>query len=95
MLQVDRSSRLDVFCKTVVLKNFTKITEKHLCPSLFFNKVAGLRPATLSKRDSGTGIFLWILRNYLGQLFLQNITVAAFELSFLGLLNEWIEFLTK
>ena len=27
-----------------VLKNFAKFTGKHLCQSLFFNKVAGLRP---------------------------------------------------
>ena len=26
------------------------------CASLFFNKVADLRPAILSKRDSGTGV---------------------------------------
>ena len=26
------------------LRNFTKFTGKHLCKSLFFNKVAGLRP---------------------------------------------------
>ena len=29
--------------KKGVLRNFTKITVKHLCQSLFFNKVAGLR----------------------------------------------------
>ena len=94
MLQVDRSSRLDVFCK-IVLKNFTKITEKHLCRVSFLIRLPAWDLQLYQKRDSGTGIFLWILRNYLGQLFLQNITVAAFELSFLGLLNEWIEFLTK
>ena len=44
-----RSSRPEVFCKKGILKNFTKFTGKHLCQSLFFNKVAGLRPATLSK----------------------------------------------
>ena len=33
-----------------VLKNFVKLTGKHLCQSLFFNKVGGLRPATLSKK---------------------------------------------
>ena len=38
----------EVFNKKSVLKNFTKFTGKHLCQSLFFNKVAGLRPATLS-----------------------------------------------
>ena len=33
----------------------------------FFNKVADLqvsRPGTLLKRDSSTGVFLWILQNY-------------------------------
>ena len=45
-----RSSRTEVFCKKVVLKNFAKFTRKHLCQSLFFNKVAGLRPATLLKK---------------------------------------------
>ena len=33
-----------------VLKNFTKFTRKHLRQSLFFNKVAGLRPVTLLKK---------------------------------------------
>ena len=37
-----RSSRAEVFCKKGVLKNFTKLTGKHLCQSLFFSKVAGL-----------------------------------------------------
>ena len=41
---LDRSSRPDMFCKkgVGVLRNFTKFTGKHLCQSLFFNKVAGL-----------------------------------------------------
>ena len=46
----NRSSLSKVFCKKGVLKNFTKFTGKHLCQSLFFNKVAGLRPATLLKK---------------------------------------------
>ena len=33
-----------------VLKNFAKFTGKHLCQSLFFNKVAGLRLAILLKK---------------------------------------------
>ena len=33
-----------------VLRNFEKFTGKHLLQSLSFNKVAGLRPATLLKR---------------------------------------------
>ena len=32
----------EVFCEKGVLRNFTKFTGKHLCQSLFFNKVAGL-----------------------------------------------------
>ena len=36
--------------KKGVLKNYTKFTGKHLCQSLIFNKVEGLRPATLLKK---------------------------------------------
>ena len=43
--------------KIGVLKHFSIFTEKYMCYSLF-NKVAGLRPATLLKRDSKTGVFL-------------------------------------
>ena len=46
-----RCSHPDVFCEKGVLRNFAKFTGKHLCQSLFFNKVA-------EKRDSGTGVFL-------------------------------------
>ena len=53
-----RSSYPEVFCKKVVLINFTKFTRKHLCQGLFYNKVAGLSPATLFKKVSGTGVFL-------------------------------------
>ena len=41
------SSLSEVFCKKGVFRNFTRFTGKHLCQSLFFNKVAGLRPTTL------------------------------------------------
>ena len=41
-----------------VLRNFTKFTRKHLCQSLFFDKVSGVRPATLLEGDSGTGVFV-------------------------------------
>ena len=33
----------EVFYKKCVLRHFTKLSEKHLCQSLFFNKVADLR----------------------------------------------------
>ena len=35
-----RSSRPEAFCKKGVLKNFTKLTGKHLCQSLFIKKEA-------------------------------------------------------
>ena len=47
-----RSSHLQVFCKKDVLRNFAKVTGKQLCQSLFFNKVAGLWPATLLTRST-------------------------------------------
>ena len=36
-----QKQRPEVFCKKDVLRNFAKFTGKHLCQSLFFNKVAG------------------------------------------------------
>ena len=44
-----RSSRPEVFCTKGVLKHFANFTGKHLRQSLFFNKAADLRPATLLK----------------------------------------------
>ena len=46
-----------MFCKKRVLRNFPKFTWKHLCQSLLFNKVAGLRPATLLKRETLAQVF--------------------------------------
>ena len=63
--------------KKDVLKYFAKLIGKHLCQSLFFNNVAGLRPATLLNRDSGTGVFLWILRNFYEHLFIENLRATA------------------
>ena len=50
------NSRPGVICKKGVARNFAKFTGKHLCQSLFFNKMAGLRPATLLKKR------LWHMR---------------------------------
>ena len=50
MVPKPRSSHPKVFCKKGVLRNFVKITIKSLCKSLFFNKVAGIRPPTLLKK---------------------------------------------
>ena len=44
-----RSSRPGVLCKKGVVRNFTKFTGRHLCQSLFFDRVPGLRPLTLAQ----------------------------------------------
>ena len=36
----NKSSRSEVFRKKGVLRHFAKLTGKHLCQNLFFNKVA-------------------------------------------------------
>ena len=46
-----RSSHRRCFVKRVVYRNFAKFTGKHLCQRFFFNKVAGLSPATLLKKS--------------------------------------------
>ena len=61
--------RAEVTTGAVLLKKvFWKISQNsqgNTCARVsFFNKVAGLKPATLLKRDSGTGVFLSILRNF-------------------------------
>ena len=48
----DRSSRPEVFCKKGVFENFTKFTRKHLCQSLFFNKLTLLITAYMQSRQS-------------------------------------------
>ena len=73
-----RSSRLGVFYKKDVLWNFTRFTGKHLGQSPFFNKVEGLKPTTLLKRDPGTDVFLWILGNFSVHLFLKNTSSGSF-----------------
>ena len=51
------------------LKKFANFTGKHLCWSIFFTNMQTFRPATLLKRDSYTGVFLWNLRNCEEHLF--------------------------
>ena len=49
----------EAFYKKTVLKIFSVFTGKHLSWSLFLIiKFQAIRPATLLKRDSSTGVFL-------------------------------------
>ena len=61
-----------VFCKKGALKNFAKFTGKHLCQSLFFDKVAGLRPATLLKMRFCHSCFFGEFCKIFQNAFLQN-----------------------
>ena len=54
-----RSSRSQMFFKIGVLKNFVIFTAKYLCWDLFSIKLQACRAATLLKRDSNRGVFLW------------------------------------
>ena len=55
----DRSS-----CREVFLE-IPQNSQENTCTRVsFFNKVAGGACNFIKKRDSGTGVFLWILRNF-------------------------------
>ena len=43
-----------MFCRRGVLRSFAKFTGKHLCQSIFFNKVAKLRLQVLSSNKHNT-----------------------------------------
>ena len=70
-----RSSSSEVFCKKGVLRNFAKLTGKHLCQSLFFNKVAELK--------------LDFLFTDLCQHFEIYLVVFALNFLFMGMDNRW------
>ena len=58
--------------KKGVLRNFVKFTGKHLCQSLFFNKVARLRSVTLFKKRLWRRCFPVNFAKFLRTPFLQN-----------------------
>ena len=62
----------EVFYKKGVLRKLSKFTGKHLCQSLFFNKAAGLRPATLLKKRLWHRCFPVNFEKFLRTPFLQN-----------------------
>ena len=74
----------EVFCKNrVVLRNFAKFTGKHLWQSLFFNKVADLRPATLFKKRLCHRCFPVNFMKFLKHLFYITPLVADSEIKWL------------
>ena len=77
-LDIFSSSCPKVFYKKGFLKNFAKFTGGLLCRSLFFNKTANWSPASFLKRDSGTGVILWIWGNYLDCLYCRTSVKGCF-----------------
>ena len=73
-----RSSHHKCSMKKGVLRNFTKFTRKHLCQSLFFNKVATLRPTTLLKKGLWHRCFPVNFVKFLKAPFLQNTSGRLF-----------------
>ena len=67
-----RSSHQRWSVKKGALKNFSKFAEKHLYWSPFFNKVAGLTPATLLKKTLWHKCFPVKFGKFLGTIFFQN-----------------------
>ena len=73
-----RSSHPEVFCKKDVLKNIAKFTGKHLCQSLFFNKVTACpSPSTLLKKRIWLRCFSVNFAKLLKKAFLYRIPLAA------------------
>ena len=63
-----------MFYEICVLRNFAKFTWKHLCQSLFFNKVSA-NVCNFVKKETLVLVFpFWILHNFLEHLFFQNTT---------------------
>ena len=52
----DRSSRPECSVRKGVLRNFAKLTGKHLCQSLIFNKVTG-KACNFIKKESLAQVF--------------------------------------
>ena len=60
------------------IKNLPKLTGKHLCWSLFLNKVAGLRSATLLNKRLQHRFFPVSFGKFLRTPFLQNTSKRLF-----------------
>ena len=80
-----RNSRPEVLCKKGVLKNFVRITGKHLCRNLFINKVASLASATLLNKILRNSCLPVNLAKFLKKPFyiLKSISLTLIRLGFL------------
>ena len=87
-----------VFCiseagtEGVLLKNcslnFVKFTGKHLCRSLFFNEVAGLRSGATMKKKTRQVVFCQFCQTFKQNYFTGNLWATAFVDTLLLLQNS-------
>ena len=75
-----RSSHRRCSVKKGVLRNFAKFTGKHLCQTLFFNNIAGLRPAALLKKRLWHRCFAVNFAKFLRTPILQNTSGRLLQL---------------
>ena len=74
--ETNRNILLQMFFKICLHNNFANFIGKHHCWSAFLMKLQMWRSAMLLKRDSITGVFLWI---YFSKTpFLQNTSSGCF-----------------
>ena len=67
-----------------VLRNFAQFTGRHLCQSLIFNRVAGLRSAILLKKKLWHKCFPVKFAKFLRTPFLQNTSASDWSYGFIG-----------
>ena len=76
MMLLLRNSRLEVFFKIVVLKKFAKFTGKHMCLSLFPNKVGGW--SFFIKKETPKQVFSSeFCKNFKNIYFVEHMKTAA------------------
>ena len=66
--------------KKGVLRNFTKTTGKHLCQSLIFSKVAGLRSTTFLKETLAQVLSSEFCEFFRNTLFTEHLWTTASDL---------------
>ena len=80
-----RSSHRRCSVRNGVLRNFANFTGKHLCQSLFFNKVTGLRPQVTPSVAASEKYFVLKYLQTIAFSFYQKYSVEkCFLMSFLG-----------
>ena len=76
--RVYKEALVQRFCNKDVLRNFAKFTGKHLRQRFFFNKLAGLRHATLLKKRLWHRCFAVIFAKFLRTPFQKNTSGRLF-----------------